>query len=236
MKFSGTTIALLTTTIASSKNAAEAASDSWNGKMPINYYVGASDCTGNATYSGYASGVIAIGDGNICETDHFDMGNGSFVSYYTKWVTLCGSQGPLPSAMYQFSLPCTDSSCSNCSDIPDAAAQIPWSYFDPDPLRCMTVNTFNASTTDPAKEFASGDFLSLLGPSSESFGGSDEDFNGYWDVFLANSCMGPEPITPSPTPGEKTPLPPSSAHYVAEGIEVVLFVGLVSSSLFIFFI
>ena len=232
MRSSGTTIALLTTTIASLKNAAEAASDSWSGNMSISIYVGASDCTGNATYSGYTTSVTAIGNGDICETDHYDMGNG-FVPYYTKWVTVCGSQGPLPSAMYQFAMPCTDSSCSNCSDIPDGAAQIPWSYFDPDPLRCMTFNTFNASTTDPAKEFETSADL-LIAPTSESFTGSDEDFNGYWDVFLANSCMGPEPTTPSPIPVETTPPSPSSAHYVKGGIKVVLFVGLVSSSLCLF--
>ena len=191
--------------------------------MNINMYFGASDCTGNATYSvsGYSTAVKAIGDGNICETDYLDMGDGTipnYVPYYTKWITLCGSQGPLPSAMYQFSMPCTDGSCSNCSDVPDGGGQIPWSYFDPDPQRCMVFNTFNASTTDPANEFSSADLV--LTPTTMSFNGSDVDFNGYWDVFQANSCMGPEP---------------SSAHYVAGGIEVVLFVGLVSSSLFLFF-
>lgn len=103
-------------------------------------------------------------------------------TYYTRWVTLCGSQGPLPSAMYQFSFPCTDSDCSNCTNSPNGAAQIPWSYFDPEPLRCMTFNTFNSSypSTDLAEEFASKDFASLIAPTSESFIGSDEEFNGYW--------------------------------------------------------
>ena len=108
------------------------------------------------------------------------------------------------------------------------------SYFDPEPKRCMILKTFNASTTDPAKEFASSPDL-LLAPTSESFSGSDEDFNGYWNVFLANSCMGPEPTTPSPTPVQTTPPSPSSAYYVTGGIEVVLFLGVVSSSLFLFF-
>lgn len=195
--------------------------------MSISIYVGASDsCTGNATYSGYTTSVTAIGDGNICETDYYDMGGDGLVPYYTKWVTLCGSQGPLlPSAIYQFAMPCTDSSCSNCSDIPDGAAQIPWTYFDPDPLRCMTFKMFNASTTDPAKEFETSADLALMAPTSESFIGSDEDFNGYWDVFLANSCMGPEPLV------DTTPPSPSSAHYVTGGIKVV---GLVSSSLCLF--
>ena len=49
-----------------------------------------------------SSSVRAIGNGDICETDHFDdTGDGVMTTYYTKWVTLCGSQGPLPSAMYQ---------------------------------------------------------------------------------------------------------------------------------------
>lgn len=225
MRFSGTTTTIALATIAS-KNAA--ASDSWSGKLDLKIFVGAAGCTGNATYSGYTSGVQAIGNGDICETDHYDLGEG-MTTYYTKWVTVCGSQGPLPSAMYQFSLPCSDSSCTNCSEVPDGAAQIPWSYFDPEPLRCMTFNTFNASTTDPAKEFASSPDL-LVAPTSESFSGSEDDFNGYWDVFLTNSCMGPEPTTPS-TPVQTT----SSAHYVAGGIEVVLFLGVVSSSLFLIF-
>ncbi|KAK1741984.1 hypothetical protein QTG54_007557 [Skeletonema marinoi] len=107
----------------------------------------------------------------------------------------------------------------------------------------MTFNTFNASSTDPAKEFESADFASLIAPTSESFVGSDEDFNGYWDVFLANSCMGSEPntTTSSPTtpvqspPAPSTTTPPSSAHDVAGGIEVVIFVFVVSTSLFMFF-
>lgn len=240
MRFSRKTIALLACT--ASNGAAAASEDSWSGKLDLNIFVGASDCTGNATYSGYTSAVKAIGDGNICETDHFDFGEG-MTTYYTKWVTLCGSQGLLTSAMYQFSVSCTDSNCSNCTNYPNGAAQIPWSYFDPEPPRCMTFNTFHASSTDPAKEFESADFASLIAPTSESFVGSDEDFNGYWDVFLANSCMGPEPntTTSSPTtpvqspPAPSTTTPPSSAHDVAGGIEVVIFVFVVSTSLFMFF-
>lgn len=84
----------------------------------------------------------------------------------------------------------------------------------------MTFMEFNASSTDPAKEFESA--YSNINTTSASFTGSDEDFNGYWDVFVANSCMGPEPT-------------PSSAHVVASGIEVAVFAGVVSASLFMFF-
>lgn len=219
MRLSGSTIALLAYTTTSA-TASAAAPDSWSGKLDFEVFVGASACGfENATYSGYASAVKAIGDGDICETDHFDTGEG-LTTFYSKWVTKCGTLGALPSAIYQYQYVCTDANCSDCKDDPTEASQIPWSYFDPEPNRCMTFMEFNASSTDPAKEFESA--YSNINTTSASFTGSDEDFNGYWGVFVANSCMGPEPT-------------PSSAHVVASGIEVAVFAGVVSASLFMFF-
>ena len=101
MRFSGTAAIALLATI-TSKNVS-ASDSSWSGKLDLKIFLGASGCNGNATYSGYTSGVQAIGNGDICETDHYDLGEG-MMTYYTKWVTVCGSQGPLPSAMYQVSI------------------------------------------------------------------------------------------------------------------------------------
>jgi len=188
--------------------------------------------TKNATYSGYASAVKAIGNGDICETDHFYDENGTLTTYYTKWVTKCGPQGILPSAMYQFAIVCTDSDCGNCITNLDGAAQIPWSYFSPEPQRCMSMNDLKANSTDPAKDFASvstDNISAFIGaPSSQSFTGSEEDFNGYWNVFLDNSCMGPEPTN---TTNDGVPSSSSSApNALAGGIGVsAVFVGMMAS-------
>ena len=171
-----------------------AATESWSGYLPISYFEGIPDCPTDAiSFSGHTSSAKSIGNGDICETDHLSFG-GENMTMYIKWVTVCGSPAEgWPDAIYQFMLDCQDEDCQSCSDVPEAAAQIPYEYFASEPYpRCMEVNTFNATTTDPATEFA-GMAPPEFVPTSELFGGSDADFMGYWDVFTANSCMGPNP-------------------------------------------
>jgi len=104
----------------------------------------------------------------------------------------------MPDAIYQFMLPCTDEDCQSCSDIPEAASQIPYEYFGSKSYdKCMEVNLFNATTTDPATEFS--DTAPEFVPGAELFGGSHEELMGYWEVFTANSCMGPKPTDGEPT-------------------------------------
>jgi hypothetical protein len=74
--------------------------------------------------------------------------------------------------------------------------------------------------------------------------GSEKDFAGvetddiYHDDIIGTDCMGPEPMTTSPSAATQMPpappatMPPSSAH---DGVEVAVFVGVVSASLFMFF-
>lgn len=77
--------------------------------------------------------------------------------------------------------------CTKCADVVEAAVFIDWSYFDSKPYpTCMEVWSFNATSTDPATEFA--DSTPNMTMSSELFG-SEEVMMQYWDVFVNNSCI-----------------------------------------------
>ena len=160
--------------------------------MSYGYYPTSTDCSGTPLYFGYETVVKAIGHGTFCVTD-----NRGGIDMYSKWVVHCQkTELVLPSGVYEFLQSCTDVDCQNCSKIPKAAYQIPWSDFDDSFPRCMVARVVPAKTTDPAKEFSNmtiGTFASLLPPpTSASFGGesSSDEFNEYWQYYVDNSCIG----------------------------------------------
>jgi len=152
-------------------------------------------CSGdNYWATGYASSLKAIGDGDLCETDYLTYSSldgvlpNKTITTYTKWVQVCGKPSPtLSDGIYQYMLPCIDKNCTKCADVVEAAVFIDWSYFDSKPYpTCMEVWSFNATSTDPATEFA--DSTPNMTMSSELFG-SEEVMMQYWDVFVNNSCI-----------------------------------------------
>ena len=169
---------------------------SWSGYLPISYFENIPGCPADAaSLSGHVSSAKSIGNGDICETDLLTVG-GENTTVHTKGVTVCGSPAEgWPDAIYQFMVGCQDEDCQSCSDVPQASAKIPYDYFTSKPYpRCMEVTLFNATTTDPATEFAGVPPPEFVPTSErERMGGSDADFMGYWGVFTANSCMGPKP-------------------------------------------
>ena len=190
-------VLLLVTTVDAANNS------SWEGNLPITYYEeDTTNCSGeNYWGKGYASSLKSLDNGDLCETDHLTLkeSNESY-TYYTKWVQTCvrqsssSSSSPptsLSNGVYQYMLDCTDSLCTNCTEMPTAAVYIPWSYFESFDM-CMIVYSFNASTTNPYEEPPSN--YENMTVSSELFTGSEDYvFMDYWDYFLNNSCIGDGP-------------------------------------------
>lgn len=186
----------------------------WTGYLPIAYYESVGNCSGDADGgTGYSSSLHALGNGELCETDHLsfiEKGKNVTVPSFIKWVQVCGAPAPaLPNAIYQYYLPCEDKDCTRCLKKPLAAVKISWSYFEDYPTSyppCLRVESFDANTTDPSTEFANATSVPMT-PSSELFSGTEEALNGYWSVFVENSCIidgvngsatTPAPMTPSP--------------------------------------
>ena len=187
--------------------------------MSYAFYPTSSDCSGTPLYFGYETAVKAVEYGTFCVTDKQDG-----IDMYAKWVIQCETSDTtalLPPAVYEFLLSCTDVDCQNCSEVPISAIQVPWSNFDNGPPQCMVTRAFNATTTNPAEEFANMTVV-LDPPTSESFGPPGEpsdELNEYWQYYIDNSCMGSN----LPTAKNVFPGTTSSGYVTASGSILIWF-------------
>ena len=192
--------------------------------MSYAFYPTSSDCSGTPLYFGYETAVKAVEYGTFCVTDKQDG-----IDMYAKWVIQCETSDTtalLPPAVYEFLQSCTDVDCQNCSEVPISAIQVPWSNFDNGPPQCMVTRAFNATTTNPAEEFANMTVV-LDPPTSESFGppgaSSSDELNEYWQYYIDNSCIGNNLPTTNVFPGTT-----SSGYVTASGSILIQFVVFLS--------
>lgn len=194
--------------------------EGWSGNMSYAYYPTSTDCTGTPLYFGYETAVKALEYGTFCATDK--QGG---IDMYGKWVIQCetSATAPLPPGIYEFIQSCTDVNCQNCSEVPISAIQVPWYNFDNGPPQCMVTRAFNATTTNPAKEFANMTVV-LDPPTSESFGppgaSSSAALDEYWQYYIDNSCMGSNLPTKNILPATT-----SSGYVIASG-SIMIWVGI----------
>ena len=194
--------------------------DAWSGNMSYAFYPTSTDCSGAPLYFGYETAVKALEYGTFCVTD-----NQGGIDMYSKWVIRCetSATAPLPPGIYEFIQSCSDVDCQNCSEVPISAIQLPWSDGPPE---CAVARAFNATTTNPAEEFANmanGTFETILAPpSSESFGPPDastKEFNEYFQYYMDNSCIGSSLPATNNFPGTRS----SSSYVIASGNIMIWF-------------
>lgn len=155
----------------------DAATD-MNQPLPYSIFDGSSECDGIPITTGVITSLVAMGQDAFCENTVQGPGNGEDVTVYTKVVIDSCDAVPMKGVAFLSAYTCTDSACSDCTDVDNIPTQanLMLPKFNPLPATdtCWAVEAISTGTT----------ILNQFDSNANA-----DNVDAYWRIYTENSCL-----------------------------------------------
>ena len=149
-----------------------------NQTLPFSISYGSSECDGTPITTGFLTSFVAMGQDVFCENTVQSPGNGEDVTVYTKVVIDSCDAVPMMVVVSLNAYTCTDSACSDCTDVDNIPVQVKQMLPKSNPLL--------ATDTCWAVEYISSG--STIFNQFDANANAD-NVDAYWRIYTENSCL-----------------------------------------------
>jgi hypothetical protein len=149
-----------------------------NQQLPFSIFEESTECDGNPIGTGVITSLVAMEQDAFCEITVQNLGNGDKVTVYTKVVLTSCDAVPMMGVAFLDAFTCTDSACSDCTDVDNIPVQanlmVPKYAPLPAADTCWGVEAISTGIT----------ILNQFDSKANA-----ENVDTYWKVYTENSCL-----------------------------------------------
>lgn len=149
-----------------------------NQPLPFSIFEESTECDGNPIGTGVITSLVAMEQDAFCEITVQNLGNGDKVTVYTKVVLTSCDAVPMMGVAFLDAFTCTDSACSDCTDVDNIPVQanlmVPKYAPLPAADTCWGVEAISTGIT----------ILNQFDSKANA-----ENVDTYWKVYTENSCL-----------------------------------------------